>query len=534
VKAVESQARVADSDPAYELSPQGKTQLQERLATYGLVVALVATGYFPAFYFTWRGHPGVSEEAILAHIFSPWTFVLLFVHASPWLACRGRPLPRAWLPAIDVAVGAGVGAAYCGILTSHPSPPIAPLEGLLAIASVLGMRALLVPSTGTRTALVGFLLCLGPGLMLFTNAAHYSASWLGVRTTGPLFITWATVAIVLTSVASRVLYGLRREVRDARLLGQYTLVERLGKGGMGVVYRARHALLRRPTAVKLLQATRRPESIARFEREVQHMAELTHPNTVHIYDYGRTADGVFYYAMEYLDGIDLEGLVALGGPQPFARVVHLLRQACGSLEEAHRRGLIHRDVKPANLFLCRDRSEPDTIKVLDFGLVKDSAADDVGLSVADTVLGTPLYMPPEAFMKPDSVDARSDLYSLGAVAYLLITGTPVFSGASMIEVSAKHVHSKPESPSERLGRAVPPDLEALVLSCLAKLPVERPQSALSLRDSLDACESVGAWGSHDAEVWWEAHRLRVEARRAQAQGASAPDQTLVVDMGRSS
>jgi serine/threonine-protein kinase len=302
---------------------------------------------------------------------------------------------------------------------------------------------------------------------------------------------------------------------------------------MGVVYRAQHALLRRPTAVKLLLQGGRGDSVQRFEREVQLMAELTHPNTVAVYDYGRTADGVFYYAMEYLEGIDLEGLVAVGGPQPPARVVHLLRQICGSLAEAHQRGLIHRDVKPANLFLCRERSEPDTVKVLDFGLAKESAPRETQLTADNTVLGTPLYMSPEAFMAPEKIDARSDLYSLGAVAYLLLTGTAVFSAKTAIEVCAKHLHTAPESPSLRLDRELPRDLEALVMACLAKDREQRPSSALALRTALEACAPTGRWSANDAAAWWRDNAARVEARqRSQRHGTSSAGQTVALDPAR--
>jgi serine/threonine-protein kinase len=344
------------------------------------------------------------------------------------------------------------------------------------------VRALLLPSTGARAgAALCAALCAGPALAVLGNDEHFSGALLDSGTSAALFINWAAVAIALTAVASRVLYGLRREVRDAQRLGQYTLVERLGEGGMGVVYRAEHALLRRPTAVKLLPPTERADSIERFEREVQLMAELSHPNTVAVYDYGRTADNVFYYAMEYLDGVDLQGLVAIGGPQPAARVIHVLRQICGSLEEAHGRGLIHRDVKPANLFLCRNRCEPDTVKVLDFGLAKDVVAVDASLTASNVVLGTPQYMSPEAFATPALADARSDLYSLGAVAYLLLSGTPVFGGDTAIEICAKHLHAMPESPALRLGSPLPLDLEAVVLSCLAKAPNERPATGRAQR-----------------------------------------------------
>jgi hypothetical protein len=533
VKALDDEVQSGESDPAYELSTSGKTLLQERLATYGLLCLLIAVGYFPAFLLIWRAHPGVTTGALFAHILSPWTGALLLLHGSLWLVTRGSPLPRRWLVRLDVGNHLAVGVVFGRIVLGHPGTVIAPIEGVLALASVLGVRALLVPSSWRRTALVGVLLSAGTGFTVAANPAHFSAEWLSVRTTGPLFVNWAVVAVVLTSVASHVLYGLRREVRDARRLGQYTILERLGEGGMGVVYRAQHALLRRPTAVKLLLQSRRSDSIQRFEREVQLMAELTHPNTVAVYDYGRTGDGVFYYAMEYLEGIDLEGLVAVGGPQPPARVVHLLRQICGSLDEAHRHGLIHRDIKPANLFLCSGRSEPDTVKVLDFGLVKESAKAELQLTADNTILGTPLYMAPEAFLSPETVDVRSDLYSLGAVAYLLLTGSAVFSGGSAVEVCAKHVHAEPDSPSARLGRELPPDLEALVLSCLSKTPEQRPESALALREALSACRVEGTWGATDAATWWQAHGARVEERqRSQRQTASSAGQTVVVDLTR--
>jgi hypothetical protein len=533
VKALADEVPSAESDPAYEVSTRGKTMLQERLATYGLLCLSIAAGYFPAFFLIWRAHPDVTESALLAHIFSPWTGALLLLHGSLWLVMRGSPLPRHWLVRLDVGHHAAVGIVFGRIVLGHPGTVIAPIEGLLALASVLGVRALLVPSSWRRTALVGVLLSAGTGFTVAANPAHFSAAWLGVRTTGPLFVNWAVVAMVLTSVASHVLYGLRREVRDARRLGQYTLLERLGEGGMGVVYRAQHALLRRPTAVKLLLQSGRDDSIQRFEREVQLMAELTHPNTVAVYDYGRTGDGVFYYAMEYLEGIDLEGLVAVGGPQPPARVVQLLRQICGSLDEAHRRGLIHRDIKPANLFLCSGRSEPDTVKVLDFGLVKESAPVQPQLTADNTMLGTPLYMSPEAFISPETIDARSDLYSLGAVAYLLLTGSAVFSGTSTIEVCAKHMHEAPESPSARLGRGLPPDLEALVVSCLSKTPEQRPQSALALRAALDACRLDDRWGASEAAAWWQAHSARVQERhRSQRQTESSTGRTVAIDPAR--
>jgi serine/threonine-protein kinase len=189
-------------------------------------------------------------------------------------------------------------------------------------------------------------------------------------------------------------------------------------------------------------------------------------------------------------------------------------------------------VKPANVFLCRQRSEPDTVKVLDFGLVKELAAQDPALSAVDAVLGTPLYMAPEAITAPERVDARSDLYSLGAIAYLLVTGTPVFSGTTAMEICAKHLHAAPESPSARLGRPVPADLEQIVLACLAKPPEARPESAEALRARLDACASAGTWRANDADAWWAKHGAEVDARRASSRSVSGTAATVQVDRSR--
>ena len=299
---------------------------------------------------------------------------------------------------------------------------------------------------------------------------------------------------------------LQAAVLEAKQLGQYTLEEKLGAGGMGTVYRARHAMLRRPTAVKLLNpGSMSDAAVARFEREVQATSALTHPNTIQIFDYGRTPEGVFYYAMELLEGTNLDDLVNRIGPLPEARTVYLLRQACGSLAEAHAAGLVHRDVKPANLFLTRRGGLADFVKVLDFGLVKAAGgADEAHLTAANAVTGTPLYLSPEAVNDPDRLDARADVYALGAVAYYLLTGTAVFTGATVMDICLKHVREAPESPGARLGKPVTPTLEALVLRCLAKAPADRPADAGALVRELDKCRVAGTWTADDAAAWWEA------------------------------
>lgn len=321
----------------------------------------------------------------------------------------------------------------------------------------------------------------------------------------------AAVAIFgFTVVVAR----LNREARLAALkvmrLGQYTLEDKLGEGGMGVVYRGHHAMLHRPTAVKFLHATMtNPQSIARFEREVRLTSSLNHPNTIAIYDYGRTPEGIFYYAMEYLEGINLEELVRSFGPQPENRVICLLQQVCGSLAEAHRGGLIHRDIKPANIMLTERGGLYDFVKVLDFGLVKalDAQAESK-LTSAGSFTGTPLYLSPEAVQTPDDVDTRSDLYAVGAVGYYLLTGTPVFEGHSVLDIVQKHALTPPVPPSVRLGRPISPQLEELLLQCLAKKRDARPASAAELANALGKVPVASPWTNEDARQWWITKGLR--------------------------
>ena len=297
----------------------------------------------------------------------------------------------------------------------------------------------------------------------------------------------------------------RKAALEAKRLGQYTLEDKIGAGGMGSVYRARHAMLRRPTAVKLLDPEKMSgNSIARFEREVQLTSQLNHPNTITVYDYGRTSEGIFYYAMEFLEGVTFHDLVGEYGALPEARVVHLLRQLCGSLAEAHASGLIHRDVKPANLILTCRGGVYDLVKVLDFGLVKAFGSEkDDRLTANHALTGTPSYMSPEAISHPDTVDVRTDIYAVGAVGYFLLTGTPVFSGNGLIELCRKHLQEQPEPPSKRLGKPVSDRLEQLLLECLAKKREDRPASAAVLLETLETLNPEPPWTRTDAQAWWK-------------------------------
>lgn len=377
-------------------------------------------------------------------------------------------------------------------------------------------RGLVVPSSWKRTALASTV-GMSPALV-------GSALVEVVIPTAPLLVgamVFCSIVITLSTLGSHVIYGLRAQVREAMQLGQYTILQKIGEGGMGTVYTARHAMLRRPTAIKLLRPERTDAStLERFQKEVQLTSELTHPNTVAIYDYGRSPDGLFYYAMEFLDGIDLERLVRNWGPQPWARVVHILRQISGSLEEAHERGLIHRDIKPSNVILCKRGGIPDIAKVLDFGLVKKLDEDD-GLSRADVITGTPAYLSPESIVRPDSVGPRSDLYSLGVVGYFLVTGELLFSGETTVEICMHHVHTTPVAPSHRSDVDIPPAFESLLLQCLAKDPEDRPRSARELRLALVDIAQNGAWTEAQAGAWWE------EFEKGRRAGAPSPKQSSI-------
>lgn len=330
------------------------------------------------------------------------------------------------------------------------------------------------------------------------------------------------VTIILVVVIRRLL---RRGDDDPDRLGPYTLEAKIGEGGMGEVFRGRHAVLSRPTAIKTLRLEMADdEAKERFEQEVQLTGQLRHPNTVAVYDYGHASDGRFYYAMEYLTGASLEAVVRKTGPLPAGRAIHLLRQLCGSLGEAHGIRLIHRDVKPSNLILCVRGGVYDWLKVVDFGLVKDLENDLDALALASGhIAGTPLYMAPEALIPKFRHDGRQDIYAIGAVAYYMLTGSHVFGGADAVAIARAHIKEEPERPSARLGASVEPTLEALVMRCLAKKPEDRPPTAGILAHELEACPDAGAWTPADAQAWWIQHEPALDLpeplRHAEANSA---------------
>jgi len=520
---------------------ESRAFLQRRVALAGLAAASLG-GFFLAFRTVSMLADGTFriEPSYWLHFLGVLSFVAL------WLAVRRKERSIAFTRrAEEIGVFAGC-AAYTGMGMHIPQLAQPHLIVTLALTFMLVARAVYVPSSGRRTfwitAAIGIPLVAtqyvhygrtDPELLGHVSALEGHVVTAQDAATGMAAnaAAWWVLTVATCTLASRVVYGLRREVRDARRLGQYTLVEKLGEGGMGAVYRARHAMLRRPTAVKLLPPDRAGErAIARFEREVQLTASLTHPNTVTIFDYGRTPDGIFYYAMELLDGATLGEVIDHDGPMPPERVIHVLRGACGALVEAHAVGLIHRDIKPANVMLVRQGGRVDVPKLLDLGLVKHmgGGAEEIALSTADAITGTPQYVAPEAITAPGSIDARSDLYALGAVGYYLLCGKHLFEGKTVVEVCSHHLHSPPPPLAERLGKPVPADLETLLMACLSKTPDDRPRSATVLLDRLDGCADAHGWTQAHARAWWDRHQAGLVAARP-TRAAKSGEITIAVD-----
>ncbi len=432
------------------------------------------------------------------------TCVVLFQH---------RPLPRWGLGLAEIVVF-GLPAAffidvnYQGLRYSaqlgYPPPNL-----LTPWLCIILMYSMFIPNTARRAALVVGTLAAAPLIVMLGVRAEYPA----VAELLPLWLVGEDALIMAMTAAAAVvgthmIGALRRQVYEARQLGQYRLLRLLGAGGMGQVYLAEHQLLKRPCAIKVIRPGQSadPQAIARFEREVQTTATLTHQNTIEIYDYGHTDDGTFYYVMEYLPGLSMADLVARHGPLPPERVIYLLRQACDALREAHSAGLIHRDIKPGNIFVAERGGVYDVVKLLDFGLAKESDnSSGKQITQEGTVAGSPMFMSPEQALGQPS-DARGDIYSLGAVAYYLLTGHPPFQGNTAMELIVAHARD-PVAPPRQLRPEVPADLERHVLRCLEKEPEQRFQSALSLDEALAACESASRWSPRLAAVWWHERGL---------------------------
>ncbi len=445
----------------------------------------------------------------------PWRIPHRIIHlASAFVGLALLYLRRnslSWLWGIALVFFAGNLAL--GVLRQAVIEPAS--EPFLAVSLIVFSHAALIPNRRTQIWLVVTTL-FAVFLSYFLPYGFVSETrefWSGIggqrgMTEHAIQVTIKTAVIgAISLIVSFNLYRLQKSAHEAEKLGNYWIERELGAGGMGTVYVARHAMIRRPTAVKVLTPPEgdRGGALARFEREVQLSASLAHPNTITIYDFGRTADDTFYYAMEYLDGFDLQQMVERFGPLPAARVVHLLGQACGSLTEAHERGIVHRDIKPSNIFVTRLGGVPDFVKVLDFGIAREvTPPGDDALTKTGVVLGTPRYMPPEMLQGAATADARADIYSLGGVAYWVLSGRPLFEESTGVQLLVDHLNTPPRPPSEICEIPIPGPLEDVVMRCLAKDPADRYASALELETALRAA-STGEWTPAEASEWWDLH-----------------------------
>jgi serine/threonine-protein kinase len=444
--------------------------------------------------------------------------VLAIVSAGLW---SRRPLGMRTLRLLELVIFGTVAAYVAGMqldsyhigfleqsIVKRHEGSVYRLVGVVSLLRwclVLVLYGTFIPNTGRRcAAVVGSLAALPVVLMVAVSLTDPVA--------GPYVLAaLPETAIVLATAAAIAVFGshkireLHEKAHEAQRLGQYRLKQVLGFGGMGAVYLAEHELLRRPCAIKLIRPDQAgdPKTLLRFEREVRATATLTHPNTVEVFDYGHAEDGTFYYVMEYLPGMNLEDLVERYGPLPPERAVYLLRQVCQALREAHGIGLIHRDLKPSNIIACERGQVYDVAKLLDFGLVKSFGlgGDGVKLTQEGTFTGSPAFMSPEQAAGDRQLDARSDIYNVGAVAYFLITGQLVFDRSSFLQMLHAHAY-EPVIPLREFQQAVPADLQQVILRCLEKDPARRYQEVVALDKALAACSCAGQWTAERAEDWW--------------------------------
>ena len=401
----------------------------------------------------------------------------------------------------EVLMGLLMGISYHAI----PWIPGVIVRGWTPVSVWIIAFPLMVPATRGKMAIATIATALMDPVGLLVNVAS------GTPPPAPVSIALlflpTAVAVVIALVFARVVHQLTVDAGKAQEMGSYRLVSLIGRGGMGEVWRAEHRMLARPAAIKLIRSDGAGgrEGLARFEREAQATATLRSTHTVQLYDFGLTEDGSFYSVMELLDGFPLDDLVDQWGPVPPARAVHVLLGVCRSLREAHALGLVHRDIKPGNIFLCRSGTDVDHVKVLDFGLVKETARMDVSLTQTGFITGTPGFMAPEMALGKKEIDGRADLYSLACVGFYLLTGDTVFEKRTPIEVIMDHAKTPPPRPSSKANVEIPEDLEDLLMDCLAKDPNERPESARELEKRLWGLHLRDIWTPDMAERWWAEH-----------------------------
>lgn len=455
---------------------------------------------------------------------------VLFFAVGLFAARRLKLLPPIHIVNLGLVFSILVAWCISFLETALPLEGSAVVRGTSAVAVWLAFVTMLVRHTPLATLIVGLVSASMWPLAYYVNLSLNGAAPLP----GNRLAVWLLAPYVAAGWAYFMnlrIYQMEMQATRAEELGSYQLVYMIGQGGMGEVWRARHRLLARDAAIKLIRPELMQRNSARqadlmrrrFEREARATSSLQCPHTIFLFDFGMANNGSFYYVMELLNGISLQTLVERFGPQPASRVAHLLKQVCLSLEEAHRRGLVHRDIKPTNIFICKVGMQRDYVKVLDFGLVKHiDPTESTLITQEGTSAGTPAYMAPEAAMGIEKVDGRLDLYSLGCVAYFMLTGHMVFEENTSTATALAHVQKDPVPPSQRTELPVPPALETVILRCLAKKPEDRPRSAQELGRLLSACEGVGQWGDEQANEWWRTNlpegatqQLQFERERTQ-------------------
>ena len=504
----------------------GSQFVQARLTLLGKTVFLLSFGFYVVINGVLIGG-GVPILPLLMMQNNVWHFLSSSLMAVLWAITRAGSLSLRTLGILD---GASVLLPGIGLAMMAAQPDEKQLmAGMFALAVTMMARAVLIPSTAIRTFWLSAMASMPLLAVSFifhqpTAMPGLSPGLLKAIISVNAFL-WLALSTSLSTVMSRTIYGLRRQVKEAAEIGQYTLEEKIGSGGMGEVWRARHRMLIRPAAVKLVTAQQLGSAserdshlrLRRFEREARATAGLKSPHTVQLYDFGVTDDGTLYYVMELLDGMDLDTLVDRFGPVPAERAIHILMQVCASLDDAHQNSLVHRDIKPANIVVCRVGSDWDFVKVLDFGLVKlgsDQQSDEsLRLTAEGNLSGTPAFIAPEVVLGTQPTDHRVDIYSLGCVAYWLVTGKLVFEGPGAVKVMADHAHTPPLPPSSRTELPIPPDLDALILACLEKDPSKRPRSASVLQSRLGAIPIATPWTSARAESWWGEHAPQKSSQR---------------------
>jgi serine/threonine-protein kinase len=492
-----------------QISVETASLLRTRLRTAAGILCLA----FAAF-LAWRiFYPGIVGTRDTLTFYAHFA-VTVVLGASFFMLCRRCKIPLGVLRAYELVIF-GMPALYF-LVYQHDMLRFFARQGVLhsILPYWMGLvftYAMFIPNTWRRAAIVTGIMCLLPLLLTF-GVWLRDPAFAGLMSADPLYTTDLIIMLgasfICATYGTHVINTLRVAAFEAKQLGQYKLCRPIGSGGMGEVFLAEHQMMKRPVAIKLIRPSKAADkqALARFEREVRSTAKLSHWNTIEIFDYGRTEDGTFYYVMEYLPGLSLSDLVEKHGPLPPERAVHLLMQTCDALSEAHGRGLIHRDIKPGNIFAASRGGYYDVAKLLDFGLAKPISAESVGVQLTQdgSITGSPLYMSPEQALGDLEPDERCDIYSLGAVAYFLLTARPPFAGDRAIKVILAHAHDEVVPPS-RLRADLPADLEQVVLRCLAKNPENRFASAMALRQSLAECESAGRWTHGDAAQWWQAN-----------------------------